>query len=163
MPYGPPRGCVFLARKAEPASGLISQEPRTGNERASRYTPRTCEVSRQEARDRGTSIVPKVLAFVNCAHEASILRDPRRLDSLSLNRATAESLFEETHPLSHSLSIRVYARKFAAGTNFGRPHAARGAPTAKFYSGVDERGNSHGKLKGYCMHSYKCKEITNVS
>lgn len=77
---------------------------RTGNERASRYT-RTCEASRQEARDRGTSI-PGALAFVNCAHEVSILRDPRRLDSLSLNRATAESLFEET-----SSRLRVYPRK----------------------------------------------------
>lgn len=67
---------------------------RIGNERARRYT-RTCEAPREEARDKELRSRGS-FAFVNCAREAPILRGPGRLDSLSLNRATAKSLFEET-------------------------------------------------------------------
>lgn len=98
------RGCVFSSArnaKAEPASGLISQEPVLGNERARRYTRNIpgSLTSRQRGageRRRG-NFDPAALTFVNCAREIPILRGRVRLDSLSLslNRATAESLFEE--------------------------------------------------------------------
>lgn len=87
----------------------------TGNEHARRYARNLCS-SRERGRvDRKGNFDPEAFEFVNCASEIPILRGPRRLDSLPVNRATAESLFEETFSLPYLLSY-LRTPKFPAET-----------------------------------------------